>query len=151
MNFPVLWEEMFIHFGRKKSKWQYIFWPMLVPLVFFFFFPFLSPLHLVFFVLLSQISQCLKDLKLTNPISFQDKDYQNNFCFLFNCVINGNIISLSPCHFKHLLEISSECLPSFHAFLLLPSFLNIYFLLKVTVPLFVIFWTKTDHRSTVMM
>ena len=69
---------------------------MLAPL-FCFVFPFLSPLHLVFFVFLSQISQCLKDLKLTSPISFQDKDYLNNFCFLFNCANNGNIISsLSP-------------------------------------------------------
>ena len=85
--------------------------------LFCFVFPFLSPLHLVFFVLLFQISQCLKDLKLTSPISFQDKDYLNNFCFLFNCANNGNIISsLSPCHFKHLLEISSEYLSSFHAF-----------------------------------
>ena len=93
---------------------------MLAPL-FFFFFPFLTLLHLVFFVL-SQISRCLEDLKLTSLILFQDKGYLNNFCFFFNCANNGNIISsLSPCHFKHLLEIGSEYSSSFNAFLLLPK------------------------------
>ena len=124
-SYPQL-QKQNLYIWKKKIKMTIHFLTYVGTSCFFvFFFPFPQSPTPCFFVVLSQISQCLKDLKLTNPISFQDKDYQNNFYFLFNCAINGNIISLSPCHFKHLLEISSECLPSFHAFLLLPSFLNI--------------------------